>query len=206
MGEGVGWRRDTGTRRLTHRLEQVMDRLHILEGYLIAFLNIDEVIRIIREEDAPKIELMKRFALSETQANAVLDLRLRHLAKLEEVKIHTEQKELESEREYLESILGSHTKMTKLIRDELTKDAENYGDDRRSPIVVRQEARALREDEEQARAVEERVRAQVEARARRHGEQTARREAAEAVRQAEERARAATQAAEEKALRAEGTC
>ena len=147
LGEWLGWRRDTVTRRLTHRLDQVMDRLHILEGYLIAYLNIDEVIRVIREEDAPKIELTKRFALSEIQASAVLDLRLRHLAKLEEVKLQSEQKELESEREYLESILGSRTKMTKLIRDELTKDAENYGDDRRSPIVIRQEARALREDQ-----------------------------------------------------------
>ena len=98
----VRWRRDTVTRRLTHRLDQVMDRLHILEGYLIAYLNIDEVIRVIREEDAPKIELTKRFALSETQASAVLDLRLRHLAKLEEVKLQSEQKELESEREYRE--------------------------------------------------------------------------------------------------------
>ena len=147
LGEWLGWRRDTVTRRLTHRLDQVMDRLHILEGYLIAYLNIDEVIRVIREEDAPKIELTKRFALSEAQASAVLDLRLRHLAKLEEVKLQSEQKELESEREYLASILGSPTKMTKLIRDELTKDAENYGDDRRSPIVIRQEARALREDQ-----------------------------------------------------------
>jgi topoisomerase-4 subunit A len=147
LSEWLDWRRNTVTRRLTHRLDQVTDRLHILEGYLVAYLNIDEVIRIIREEDAPKIELVKRFALSETQANAVLDLRLRHLAKLEEVKIQAEQKELESERKSLASILGSRAKMTKLIRDELTKDAENYGDDRRSPIVVRQEARALREDQ-----------------------------------------------------------
>ena len=147
LSEWLEWRRNTVTRRLTHRLDQVTDRLHILEGYLVAYLNIDEVIRIIREEDAPKIELVKRFALSETQANAVLDLRLRHLAKLEEVKIQAEQKELESERKSLAGILGSRAKMTKLIRDELTKDAENYGDDRRSPIVVRQEARALREDQ-----------------------------------------------------------
>ena len=147
LSEWLEWRRNTVTRRLTHRLDQVTDRLHVLEGYLVAYLNIDEVIRIIREEDAPKIELVKRFALSETQANAVLDLRLRHLAKLEEVKIRAEQKELESERKSLAGILGSRAKMTKLIRDELTKDAENYGDDRRSPIVIRQEARALREDQ-----------------------------------------------------------
>ncbi|HBX26467.1 MAG TPA: DNA topoisomerase IV subunit A [Gammaproteobacteria bacterium] len=147
LGEWLEWRRNTVTRRLTHRLDQVMDRLHILEGYLIAYLNVDEVIHIIREADVPKRQLIKRFNLSETQANAVLDLRLRHLAKLEEVKIQAEQTELKSERQRLKGILGSRAKMTKLIRDELTKDAENYSDDRRSPIVVRQEARALREDQ-----------------------------------------------------------
>jgi topoisomerase-4 subunit A len=147
LTEWLDWRRQTVTRRLTHRLDQVMDRLHILEGYLVAYLNIDEVIRIIREEDEPRQQLMDRFGLSEIQANAILDLRLRHLAKLEEVKIQAEQKELESERKYLEGILGSRAKMTKLMRDELTKDVETYGDDRRSPIVTRQEARALREDQ-----------------------------------------------------------
>ena len=147
LGEWLEWRRNTVTRRLTHRLDQVTDRLHILEGYLIAYLNIDEVIRIIREEDVPKIKLMERFALSGTQANAVLDLRLRHLARLEEVKIQAEQKELEREGKYLENILGSREKMTKLMRDELTRDAETYSDGRRSPIAVRQEARALREDQ-----------------------------------------------------------
>ena len=147
LSEWLDWRRQTVTRRLTHRLDQVMDRLHVLEGYLVAYLNIDEVIRIIREEDEPKHELMVRFGLSEIQANAILDLRLRHLAKLEEVKIQAEQKELEKERKYLEGVLGSRTKMTRLMRDELTQDAETYGDERRSPIVVRQEARALREDQ-----------------------------------------------------------
>ena len=147
LSEWLDWRRQTVTRRLTHRLDQVMDRLHILEGYLVAYLNIDEVIRVIREEDEPKHEFMVRFGLSEIQANAILDLRLRHLAKLEEVKIQAEQKELEKERKYLEGVLGSRTKMTRLMRDELTQDAETYGDERRSPIVVRQEARALREDQ-----------------------------------------------------------
>ena len=147
LSEWLDWRRQTVTRRLTHRLDQVMDRLHVLEGYLVAYLNIDEVIRIIRDEDEPKHELMVRFGLSEIQANAILDLRLRHLAKLEEVKIQAEQKELEKERKYLEGVLGSRTKMTRLMRDELTQDAETYGDERRSPIVVRQEARALREDQ-----------------------------------------------------------
>ena len=147
LTEWLDWRRQTVTRRLTHRLDQVMDRLHILEGYLVAYLNIDEVIQIIREEDEPKHELMLRFELSEIQANAILDLRLRHLAKLEEVKIQVEQTELEKEQKYLEGVLGSRAKMTRLMRDELTQDAETYGDERHSPIVARQEARALREDQ-----------------------------------------------------------
>ena len=147
LTEWLDWRRQTVTRRLTHRLDQVMDRLHILKGYLVAYLNIDEVIQIIREEDEPKHELMLRFGLSEIQANAILDLRLRHLAKLEEVKIQVEQTELEKEQRYLEGVLGSRAKMTRLMRDELTQDAETYGDERHSPIVARQEARALREDQ-----------------------------------------------------------
>ena len=147
LTEWLDWRRQTVTRRLTHRLDQVMDRLHILGGYLVAYLNIDEVIQIIREEDEPKHELMLRFGLSEIQANAILDLRLRHLAKLEEVKIQVEQTELEKEQKYLEGVLGSRAKMTRLMRDELTQDAETYGDERHSPIVARQEARALSEDQ-----------------------------------------------------------
>jgi topoisomerase-4 subunit A len=147
LTEWLDWRRETVTRRLTHRLDQVNDRLHVLEGYLIAYLNIDEVIRIIREEDEPKSELMARFGLSEIQASAILDLRLRHLAKLEEVKIQTEQSNLEDERVRLEATLGSRDKMTALLRTELTQDAETYGDDRRSPLVTRAEARALREDQ-----------------------------------------------------------
>ena len=147
LTEWLEWRRQTVTRRLTHRLDQVLDRLHVLEGLLVAFLNIDEVIAIIREEDEPKSVLMQRFDLTEIQANAILDLRLRQLAKLEEVKIRAEQDELAKERKKLEGILGSHAKMTKLLRDELTADANTHGDDRHSPIVVRAEARALREDQ-----------------------------------------------------------
>ena len=147
LSEWLAWRRDTVTRRLTHRLDKVLDRLHVLEGYLIAYLNIDEVIRIIREEEDPKTEFMRRFGLSEVQANAILDLRLRHLARLEEIKIQAEQQALETERLGLEGILGSRSKMTALIRQELTRDADTYGDARRSPIVVRGEARALREDQ-----------------------------------------------------------
>lgn len=147
LAEWLDWRRETVTRRLTHRLDQVNDRLHVLEGYLVAYLNIDEVIRIIREEDDPKAELMAQFGLSEIQANAILDLRLRHLAKLEEQKIQAEQSELEAERKRLEAILGSRAKMTRLLRDELTRDADQYGDERHSPLVQRAEAKALREDQ-----------------------------------------------------------
>lgn len=147
LTEWLDWRRQTVTRRLTHRLDQVLDRLHVLEGLLVAFLNIDEVIAIIREEDDAKPVLMQRFELTEIQANAILDLRLRHLAKLEEVKIRAEQNALADERKHLEGILGSRSKMTQLLRDELTNDAETYGDARHSPIVVRAEARALREDQ-----------------------------------------------------------
>jgi Type IIA topoisomerase (DNA gyrase/topo II, topoisomerase IV), A subunit len=110
LTEWLDWRRETVTRRLTHRLDQVNDRLHVLEGYLIAYLNIEEVIRIIREEDEPKQELMSCFGLSEIHANAILDLRLRHLAKLEEVKIQTEQSSLEDERATLETTLASRAR------------------------------------------------------------------------------------------------
>ena len=144
LTEWLDWRRQTVTRRLTHRLDQVMDRLHILEG-ISRLSEYREVIQIIREEDDRNTDA--RFGLSEIQANAILDLRLRHLAKLEEVKIQVEQTELEKEQKYLEGVLGSRAKMTRLMRDELTQDAETYGDERHSPIVARQEARALREDQ-----------------------------------------------------------
>jgi topoisomerase-4 subunit A len=134
-------------RRLQYRLDKVLDRLHILEGLLIAYLNIDEVIHIIRTEDEPKQVMMERFGLSDIQAEAILNIRLRNLAKLEEFKIRGEQEELEKEREYLESILNSNTKLKKLIVSEIREDMEKYGDDRRSPIVVRGEAKALDETE-----------------------------------------------------------
>ena len=117
--------------------------MHILDGLLIAYLNIDEVIAIIRNEDNPKPVLMARFGLSDIQAEAILELKLRHLAKLEEMKIRGEQDELEKERAALEKTLGSQKLLNRLIRKELERDAEKYGDDRRSPIVERQAAQAL---------------------------------------------------------------
>nr|WP_300305979.1 DNA topoisomerase IV subunit A [Halomonas sp.] len=147
LGEWLDFRRTTVRRRLEHRLGKVMDRLHILAGLLIAYLNIDEVIRIIREEDEPKSALMATFGLSDRQAEAILELRLRHLAKLEEMKIRTEQDELEEERKHLEKLLGDAGAMTDLIEEELRKAGEEYGDARRSPIVEREEAKALSEVE-----------------------------------------------------------
>lgn len=147
LSEWLVFRRDTVRRRLQHRLDKVLDRLHVLEALLIAFLNIDEVIKIIRENDEPKPVLIERFMLTDRQAEAILELKLRHLAKLEEMKIRGEQDELNKEREYLQGILGSESKLTKLIRAELQSDAKKYGDERRSPIVQREEAKALSEKE-----------------------------------------------------------
>jgi topoisomerase-4 subunit A len=143
--EWLEYRTTTVRRRLEHRLAKVLARLHILDGLLVAFLNIDEVIEIIRHEEEPKKELMKRFGLSDIQAESVLELKLRHLAKLEEVRIRAEQDELAKERDGLEKILGSERRMKTLVKKEITADAEAYGDDRRSPIVARQEAVALSE-------------------------------------------------------------
>jgi topoisomerase-4 subunit A len=143
LAEWLEFRRDVVTRRLQYRLDKVLARLHILEGLLIAFLNIDEVIDIIRTSDKPKPALMERFGITETQAEAILELKLRQLAKLEEMKIRGEQDELEKERLQLEALLGSRTKMNNLLKKELAADAEKYGDDRRSPIVERSEAKAI---------------------------------------------------------------
>lgn len=143
LAEWLTFRTETVRRRLQHRLDKVLARLHILDGLLIAYLNIDEVIAIIRNEDHPKPVLMARFGLSDLQAEAILELKLRHLAKLEEMKIRGEQDELEKERAALEKTLGSQKLLNRLIRKELERDAEKYGDDRRSPIVARQAAQAL---------------------------------------------------------------
>ena len=141
--EWLVFRTETVRRRLQYRLDKVLARLHILDGLLIAYLNIDEVIAIIRSEDYPKPVLMARFALTDIQAEAILELKLRHLAKLEEIKIRGEQEALEKERAALEKTLGSKLLLNRLIRKEIERDAEQFGDDRRSPIVARIAAVAL---------------------------------------------------------------
>ena len=147
LKQWLTFRIDTVTRRLEFRLDQVVDRLHILEGLLIAFLNIDEVIHIIRTEDKPKPVLMSHFDITGTQAEAILDLKLRNLARLEEMKIRGEQAELDEERQYLETTLGSKQRMRTLVKKELVADAEKYGDDRRSQLTEREAAQALREED-----------------------------------------------------------
>ncbi len=147
LQEWLEYRQATVKRRLQFRLDQVDHRLHILAGLLIAYLNLDEVIHIIRTEDEPKAKLIKRFKLSEEQAEAILEIKLRHLARLEEMQIKKEQKELTAEKEEIEKILASSARLKKLIRHELELDAEKYGDDRKSPIVKRQEAQAISETE-----------------------------------------------------------
>ncbi|GAA3708146.1 DNA topoisomerase IV subunit A [Oceanisphaera sediminis] len=147
LGEWLQFRRQTVRNRLQYRLDKVEARLHILAGLLVAFLSIDEVIEIIRSEDEPKPVLMSRFDLTEIQAEAILELKLRHLAKLEEVKIRGEQDELAAERDKLALLLGSERRLNTLIKKEILADAEKYGDDRRSPLVEREEARALSEKE-----------------------------------------------------------
>ena len=145
LTEWLEFRTNTVTRRLQYRLDKVNRRLHILEGMLIAYLNLDEVIRIIRREDEPKPVLMKRFKLSEEQTEEILNTRLRHLAKLEEMKIRDEQKALAEEREELEGILKSKAKLKKLVSNEIRDDAEKYGDARRTKIVEREAAQAIDE-------------------------------------------------------------
>jgi len=147
LTEWLKFRKETVRRRLEHRLGIVRDRLHILDGLLVAYLNIDEVIAIIRSEDEPKPVLMKRFKLSDIQAEAILNLRLRNLAKLEEMKIRGEQDELNEERDTLEKTLKSAARLKTLIKKELLADAEAYGDDRRTEVVEREAAQALDETE-----------------------------------------------------------
>jgi topoisomerase-4 subunit A len=147
LKEWVTYRIQTVTKRLQYRLEKVLSRLHILDGLLIAYLNIDEVIRIIRHEEEPKTKLMKKFLLTDEQAEAILELKLRHLAKLEEMQIRKEQNELSQERNELEKTLGSEKLLKNLVKKELKQDSEKYGDKRRSPIIARKEAQALSETE-----------------------------------------------------------
>jgi topoisomerase-4 subunit A len=147
LSEWLEFRRKTVRRRLQHRLDKVARRLHILDGLLVAYLNLDEVIRIIRREEEPKPVLMQRFKLSEEQTEAILETRLRHLAKLEELKIREEQQALATERSKLEAILASKAKLRDLIRSEIESDAAEYGDERRTRIVERAAAQAIEESE-----------------------------------------------------------
>ena len=147
LNEWLTFRRTTVTRRLQYRLDKVLSRLHILEGLMIAFLNIDEVIEIIRHEDDPKAELMARFNLSDEQADAILNLRLRHLAKLEENQLKAEQDELEKERLNLEAILSSERRLNTLIKKEIQEDAKKYASPRMSQLVEREEAKMISESD-----------------------------------------------------------
>jgi topoisomerase-4 subunit A len=146
LGDWLEFRLITVRRRLEFRRDRVQERLHILDGLLIAYLNIDKVIKIIREEDEPKPVLMKRFKISDIQAEAILNLRLRNLAKLEEMKIRGEQDELNAELEDLLNTLKSKARLQKLIRAEILAAAEDFGDERRTLIVEREAAQALKED------------------------------------------------------------
>jgi topoisomerase-4 subunit A len=143
--EWLEFRKATVTRRLKYRHEKVSARLHILDGLLIAYLNLDEVIRIVRREDEPKPVLIKRFKLSDAQAEAILETKLRNLARLEEMKIREEQKKLAEERDEIDRILKSKARLTKLVREELLQDAEEYGDVRRTKLVEREAAQAIAE-------------------------------------------------------------
>jgi topoisomerase IV subunit A len=147
LQEWLIFRLSTVKRRLNYRLEKILDRLHVLEGLLIAYLNLDEVIAMIREEDDPKQALMTGFALSERQADAILDMKLRHLAKLEEFKLRAELDELNTERNYLEKILASDARLRTLVKKEIQADRDRYGDGRRSPLIERQSSLALKEED-----------------------------------------------------------
>lgn len=147
LTEWLEYRTGTVKRRLQCRLDIINHRLHILEGLIIVYLNLDEIIKIIRKEDEPKPILMKRFKLSEEQTDAILDTKLRHLAKLEEIQIRKEQKNLSTEKDDLEKTLGSTTRLKKLIHTEITQLSDKYGDKRQSPIVTRKEAAAMKETE-----------------------------------------------------------
>jgi topoisomerase-4 subunit A len=147
LEEWLTFRVDTVVRRLNHRLDKVDARLHILDGLLVAYLNLDEVIRIVRTEDEPKAALIRRFQLSEIQAEAILETKLRHLARLEEMKIRGEQAELAGERDELAKMLKSRQRLKRLVRDEISADAAKYGDDRRSVLIERAAAQAIAQTE-----------------------------------------------------------
>jgi topoisomerase-4 subunit A len=143
LAEWLEFRVETVRRRLQHRYDHVNARLHLLEGLMVAYLNVDEVIRIIRTEDEPKPALMRRFALTDVQTDYLLELRLRYLNRLEEMEIRGEQAKLQEDRSALERVLASKARLRATVREELVKDAEEFGDPRRSPIVEREAAKAL---------------------------------------------------------------
>lgn len=147
LQEWLVYRVDTVTKRMQHRLDKVLHRLEILDGLLVAFLNLDEVIRIVRYEEEPKVALMQAFQLSDVQAEAILDMKLRHLAKLEEMQIRAEQQALQDERDHLQQILASDVLLKQVVRQELLDDAGQFGDARRSPLVNRAAAQAFKEEE-----------------------------------------------------------
>jgi topoisomerase-4 subunit A len=147
LKQWLKFRRQTVIRRLEFRLNKIKERLHILDGLLVAYLNLDEVIRIIRENDEPKPILMQKFDLTDVQAEAVLQIRLRQLAKLEEIKIKSEKQELDKEKDWIEKILASNQRLKMLMKTELKEDAQKYGDERRTQIVERREAQAIKEVE-----------------------------------------------------------
>lgn len=147
LTEWLVYRIGTVKRRLEYRLEKILERIHVLEGLLIAYLNIDEVIAIIREHDYPKQGLIARFNLSERQAEAILEMKLRHLAKLEEFKLRGELDELSTERDNLQKILSSESRLKNLVKEEIIKDRNEFGDARRSPIITRQDSQALKEED-----------------------------------------------------------
>jgi topoisomerase IV subunit A len=147
LQEWLEYRQQTVRKRLEFRLNKILQRLHLLEGFLIVYLHIDEVIQIIRQHEDPKSQLRKRFKLSNEQAEAILEIRLRQLAKLEEIKLRSEQASLTTERDELEKILASKTQLKLLIRKELQEDAKTYGDKRHSPLVIRSSAQAFQKTE-----------------------------------------------------------
>lgn len=147
LQEWLAFRTHTVKRRLMHRLEKILGRMHLLEGLLIAYLNLDEVIAIIRQEESPKPVLIARFGLSELQADAILETKLRHLAKLEEMKLRAEYDELSAERDHIQSILANEDRLRLLIKEEMQSDRDKYGDPRNSPIMERQDSQALKEED-----------------------------------------------------------
>ena len=147
LKEWITFRKNTVIRRLEHRLDQVNDRLHILEGLLAVYLNIDEVIKIIRESDEPKKEIIKEFKLTDIQANAILEIKLRQLAKLEQIKLEDERSKLSDEQKEIETILSSKARLKTLIKKELLKIKENFGEERKSPIKRASNAKVFSEEE-----------------------------------------------------------